>query len=53
MKNNIFCHNCDAVISYKQEAWSKNDGESDCPVFVHQNVCVIIMTITYVLENRP
>ena len=33
IKNNIFCHNCDAVISYKQEAWSKNDGEPDCPVF--------------------
>ena len=32
-KNNISCYNCDEVISYKQEAWSKNDGEPDCPVF--------------------
>lgn len=29
MKNNIFCHNCEEVISYKQKAWSKNDGEQD------------------------
>lgn len=50
-KNNISCYNCDEVISYKQEAWSKNDGEPDCPVFVHQNVYVIITTITIIFQS--
>ena len=32
-KNKIFCHCCDNEIQYREKAWSKNDGEANCPVF--------------------
>ena len=32
-KNEIFCHCCDSEIPYREKAWSKNDGESTCPLF--------------------